>query len=209
MNGRFITLEGIEGAGKSTAAAWLAEQLNAQDIAVTRTREPGGSQLAEAIRGLLLDDQHDGMSDMTELLLMFAARAAHLRDTVLPALDRGEWVICDRFTDASYAYQGAGRGVPSEHIQALENMVQGELRPDRVVIFDLPVEIGLSRARSRGDENRFESETVAFFERVRECYLNRAKEQPARYRVIDASAAIEDVRCALLDAVIDMQTHRT
>ncbi len=195
--GKFITLEGIEGAGKSTQVSYLAKEITARGHAVEVTREPGGTPLAEAIRGVLLSDWPDGMPSSTELLLMFAARAAHLQQKILPALERGKWVVCDRFTDASYAYQSAGRGMPRQDIADLEQLVQGSLRPDLVLVFDLPVADGLGRAKSRGQTNRFEAENLAFFERVRQCYLERAAADVNRYAVIDASLGQDQVRLQL------------
>ncbi|HXG27713.1 MAG TPA: dTMP kinase [Nevskiales bacterium] len=199
--GKFITLEGIEGAGKSTQAGYIADCLRAAGHAVEQTREPGGTPLAEAIRGLLLDERSRDMPETAELLLMFAARAAHLAQRIRPALARGAWVVCDRFTDASYAYQSAGRGLPERQVATLERIVQGRLRPDLVLVFDLPVADGLRRARGRGDGNRFENEELAFFERVRQCYLARAACDPLRYAVLDASqppaAVQQQIRRAL------------
>jgi dTMP kinase len=197
--GRFITLEGVEGAGKSTQIeamrAWLAEW----GVPVRVTREPGGSPVAERIRDVLLDPQNTGMAKDAELLLMFAARAEHLAKTVLPALEAGAWVLCDRFTDATYAYQGAGRGVPRRHIALLEGLVQGDLRPDLTLLLDIPVVEGLARARGRSAPDRFESEAVRFFEAVRAEYLDIAAREPERVRVIDAHADADTV-AALLHA---------
>lgn len=200
--GRFITLEGGEGAGKSTNMAHVAQRLRAAGITVTLTREPGGTPLAENIRGLLLDPQNHAMHPDTELLLMFAARAQHLQELVLPALARGEWVLCDRFTDATYAYQGGGRQLDSQRIAALECWVQGGFQPDRTLLFDLPVALGLQRAGERGALDRFEQEKRAFFERVRATYLERARLFPQRFRVIDAGRDLGDVQ-ASLDPLID------
>ncbi|WP_455207330.1 dTMP kinase, partial [Kaarinaea lacus] len=158
------------------------------------TREPGGTPLAEKIRDLLLDKNHTSMSDDTELLLMFAARAQHINELIKPAIAAGRWVICDRFTDATYAYQGGGRGIARERIAQLEQWVQGELRPDLTLLLDLPVEQGLARAGQRGDLDRFEQEKSGFFERVRAAYLDRARQFPNQYRIIDASQDIEDVQ---------------
>lgn len=194
MSGRFITLEGGEGAGKSTQAAFIARWLEARGRTVVRTREPGGSPLAEAVRGLVLGDWTEGVTPETELLLMFAARAAHVSYLVRPALARGDDVLCDRFVDASWAYQGAGRGIADEHLRALEKLALGALRPDLTLLLDLPVEIGLARARSRGDANRFEAENLAFMNRVRGAYLARAQAEPARYALIDASLSLADVQ---------------
>lgn len=192
--GKFITLEGIEGGGKSTQAGYIVSRLRDLGHAVEQTREPGGTPLAESIRSVLLNEASRGMPGTTELLLMFAARAAHLAQRIQPALKKGTWVVCDRFTDATYAYQAAGRGLPVSRIKTLETMVQGRLRPDLVLVFDLPVAVGLQRARGRGDANRFEDEKLAFFERVRQCYLDRAKANPLRYVVLDAAQPVEQVQ---------------
>jgi dTMP kinase len=188
--GCFITLEGIEGAGKSTHMGDLSGLLSDLDIPAVVTREPGGSPIAERIRKLLLDPGNAGMDETAELLLMFAARAEHLAKTIRPALDSGTWVLCDRFTDATYAYQGGGRGLDPSRIAVLERLVQGDLRPDLILLFDLPPEVGLDRARGRGAADRFESETVRFFASVRSAYLERADADPGRYRLIDASAPL-------------------
>ncbi len=187
MTGRFITIEGGEGAGKSTAQRYLAEKLTAQGISVLQTREPGGTPLAEAIRRNLLSLEEETPVEMAELLLVFAARAQHLSKVIEPALNQGQWVLCDRFTDATYAYQGAGRGLSAKHIGKLEALVQGDRRPDTVILLDMPPEIGLARARARGALDRFEQEKHAFFERVRQGYLGRAAEFPDRYVIVDAA----------------------
>lgn len=194
MTGLFITLEGPEGAGKSTNREYLAERLREQGIDVLLTREPGGTPLAERIRELLLDPSDEPMAADTELLLVFAARAQHLQQVIRPALARGSVVLCDRFTDATYAYQGGGRGLSVERIAQLEQFVQGELRPDLTLIFDLPVEIGLARAAARGRLDRFEQEGRGFFEAVREAYLQRAAQAPQRYRVLDAGQSLAQVQ---------------
>ncbi|HSW11509.1 MAG TPA: dTMP kinase [Solimonas sp.] len=196
--GRFIVLEGGEGAGKSTHAASIRDWLQARGREVVQTREPGGSPLAEGIRKLVLESWTEGISAETEVLLMFAARAAHLRATILPALAAGKDVVCDRFVDSSHAYQGAGKGVDAEHLLALQRLVLKDLQPDLVLLFDLPPEQGLARARHRGDANRFEDESLAFMRRVRECFLQRAREGGARYAVIDAAPPLEAVRQQLL-----------
>jgi len=201
-HGRFITLEGGEGAGKSTNLEYLRGRLAAAGIAVTVTREPGGTPLGEQIRGLLLDPADTSMHPDTELLLMFAARAQHLQELVLPALRRGEWVLCDRFTDATYAYQGGGRGLDVQRIAELETWVQAGFQPYRTLLFDLPVAVGLQRAGDRGALDRFEQEQTAFFERVRKSYLERAGAFPDRFRVIDAGRELAAVQ-AQLDAVVD------
>jgi len=201
VSGLFITLEGPEGAGKTTNREYLAERLSKAGREVLLTREPGGTPLAERIRELLLAPSSEPMSVDTELLLVFAARAQHLAKVIRPALARGAVVLCDRFTDASYAYQGAGRGVPDARIAILENFVQGDLRPDLTLIFDLPVEVGLARAAARGRLDRFEQEGRAFFEAVRHAYLRRAAQEPARYRLVDAGRPLADVQ-ASLDALL-------
>lgn len=185
--GLFITFEGIEGAGKSTQITRLKEFLDAQAIDCIVTREPGGTDVGEVIRQVLLDKTLPAMHSDTELLLMFAARAEHLQKKILPALQQGQWVLCDRFTDASYAYQGYGRGIDLQHLATLEQWVQNALRPDHVLIFDLPVETGLSRAGKRGESDRFEEEDLAFFTRVRYGYLQRAEANRQHYHVLDAS----------------------
>ncbi|MES9969919.1 MAG: dTMP kinase [Candidatus Thiodiazotropha sp.] len=192
--GRFITVEGGEGAGKSSNLAFIQTQLEAAGKQVLFTREPGGTPLGEAIRELLLGHKHTGMADDTELLLMFAARAEHLQQKILPALEQGIWVLCDRFTDASFAYQGAGRGLSLEKIAELQKFVQGELRPDLTLLLDLPVELGLQRAGERSEPDRFERETQDFFERVRSGYLQIAREEPGRVRVIDAAPELSQVQ---------------
>ncbi len=197
MSGLFITLEGPEGAGKSTNREYLAACLRAQGVEVLLTREPGGTPLAERIRELLLTPSDEVMAADTELLLMFAARAQHIAAVIAPALARGAVVLCDRFTDATYAYQGGGRGLPVERIAQLEQFVQGDLRPDLTLVFDLPIEIGLARAAARGRLDRFEQEGRAFFDSVRQAYLDRAAATPERYRVLDAGQSLAQVQLAL------------
>ncbi|MEB4590353.1 dTMP kinase [Candidatus Thiothrix sp. Deng01] len=192
--GKFITLEGGEGAGKSTNVAWVANYLREKGKTVLVTREPGGTEVAEAIRTVLLSPDLPAMNPDTELLLMFAARNEHLQQKILPALKQGTWVICDRFTDATYAYQGFGRGIPLSRIAALEDWVQGGLRPDYVILFDLDVNTGMARAQARGRADRFEQEQHAFFRRIREGYQQRAGQVPERYPIIDASQPLEQVR---------------
>ncbi|HSP01776.1 MAG TPA: dTMP kinase [Thioalkalivibrio sp.] len=191
--GRFITLDGAEGVGKSTQMQALREFLERRGVPLLVTREPGGTPVAEAIRELLLSRDHPAMHPDTELLLMFAARAEHLRTRILPALEAGTWVLCDRFTDATYAYQGGGRGLDMARIAVLEDWVQGPVRPDLTLLLDVDVHTGLARARGRGEADRFEQEAVEFFERVRNAYLDRAKAEPGRYRVIDAGQSMESV----------------
>lgn len=199
MRGRFITLEGSEGSGKSTNLAFIHHYLQQSGIDVVLTREPGGTPLGEAIRELLLDHRNNEMASDTELLLMFAARAQHLHELILPALEAGRWVLCDRFTDATYAYQGAGRGIAESRIALLENWVQGELRPDLTLFLDLPVAQGLARAGERSAPDRFEREQLDFFERVRHGYLEQAARAPQRYRIVDASQPLEAVQSSLRD----------
>jgi dTMP kinase len=201
MTGKFITVEGIEGVGKTTNIDFIHRQLLAAGKTVVVTREPGGTPLAEAIRGLLLDPQYTGMDAKCELQLMFAARAEHLARVIRPALENGQWVLCDRFTDATYAYQGGGRGIDTRTIACLENLVQGDFRPDLTLLLDVPVEIGLARASQRGSLDRFEQEKVAFFRRVRQSYLDLARQHEGRYRVIDASRPLEEVQCQLGDVL--------
>lgn len=194
MTGLFITLEGPEGAGKSTNREYLAQRLRDHGLDVVLTREPGGTPLAERIRELLLTPADERMDSDTELLLVFAARAQHLAQVIRPALSRGAIVLCDRFTDATYAYQGGGRGLSVQRIEQLEHFVQGEMRPDLTLIFDLPVEVGLSRAAARGRLDRFEQEGLGFFEAVRSAYLKRAGQNLKRYRVVDAGQSLAAVQ---------------
>lgn len=194
MRGRFITLEGSEGAGKSSNLLFIEERLRNAGIDLICTREPGGTVLGEAIRELLLDHRNTSMLDDTELLLMFAARSQHINELILPALERGQWVLCDRFTDASYAYQGGGRGIAFARIAQLEQWVQGSLRPDMTLLLDISVDQGLKRAGERSEPDRFEREKEAFFLRVRQAYLERAQAEPARYNIIDAGQPLEQVQ---------------
>ncbi|AZC23562.1 dTMP kinase [Pseudomonas sessilinigenes] len=207
MTGLFITLEGPEGAGKSTNREYLAERLRAAGIEVVLTREPGGTPLAERIRDVLLTPADEVMNSDTELLLVFAARAQHLATVIRPALARGAVVLCDRFTDSTYAYQGAGRGLSLERIEALEDFVQGELRPDLTLVFDLPVEVGLARASARGRLDRFELEGQAFFQKVREAFLKRAAGAPQRYFLVDAAQPLAQVQQSL-DALLPRLLER-
>lgn len=193
QQGRFITLEGTEGAGKSTALAQVTAAVEGAGHQVVVTREPGGTPLGEELRTVLLGHKHTGMSDDAELLLMFAARAEHLHQVIEPALADGKWVICDRFTDATYAYQGGGRGLPMARIAQLESWVQGERRPDLTLLLDLPVSQGLERAGRRSEPDRFESEQGAFFERVRQAYLDIAAREPGRVKLVDAGQDLPDV----------------
>ncbi|HET6593017.1 MAG TPA: dTMP kinase [Xanthomonadales bacterium] len=191
--GTFITIEGGEGAGKTTLMDRMADWLAACGRRVVRTREPGGTDLAEKLREILLDRGNAGLAGQAELLLMFASRAQHLHEVIRPALQRGDTVLCDRFTDATWAYQGGGRGLPTEDIAALERLVHGDLQPDLTLLLDLPVEQGLRRASTRGEADRFEEESGAFFERVRQAYLQRAHSAPARFAIIDASGGVDEV----------------
>jgi len=201
MTGKFITVEGIEGVGKTTNIKFIHQQLLAAGRDVIVTREPGGTPLGEAIRGLLLDPEFTGMDSNCELQLMFAARAEHLARVVRPAIEQGQWVLCDRFTDATYAYQGGGRGIDTGVIARLEALVQGDFRPDITLLLDVPVEVGLSRVGKRGELDRFEQEEVAFFERVRDSYLAMAARDEKRYRIIDASLPLEQVQQHLSDVL--------
>ena len=194
MSGRFVTVDGGEGAGKTTQMESIREYLERRGYRVVMTREPGGTSLGEEIRALLLGHRDGGMTLAAETLLMFAARAEHLERVIRPALAAGYWVLCDRFTDATYAYQGGGRGLPLERIAVLEEWVQGTLRPDLTLLLDLPVATGLARAGKRGMADRFEREDVDFFEWVRAMYLERAAHEPDRYRVVDASQSVKAVR---------------
>jgi dTMP kinase len=194
MKGKFITVEGIEGVGKTTNIEFIHQQLQAAGRDVVLTREPGGTPLGEAVRGLLLDPEYTGMDSTCELQLMFAARAEHLAKIVWPALEKGQWVLCDRFTDATYAYQGGGRGIDTGVIARLEDLVQGDFRPDLTLLLDVQVEVGLARAGKRGALDRFEQEKVEFFERVRSAYRDMAERHPERYRVIDAGQPLEAVQ---------------
>jgi len=198
MRGRFITLEGVDGAGKSTHAAWLADAIAARGHRVTATREPGGTPIGEQLRNLLL---HTPMTHDTEALLMFAARREHVEQVIGPALARGDWVVCDRFTDATYAYQGGGHGVAKEHIAALEAFVHPDCQPDCTLLFDVPLAVSrerLQRAQAGGRTlDKFEAEKQEFFARVRNAYLERAAASPGRFRVIDSSRTIAEVRAEL------------
>ncbi len=187
VRGKFITLEGIEGAGKSSCMAVVKDVLLTAGYEVLLTREPGGTPLGEAIRELLLGHKHSGMADDTELMLMFAARAENLHNRIKPALQSGQWVLCDRFTDATYAYQGGGRRLDTRRIEQLEDWVQQGLKPDLTLLLDLPVATGMKRAGKRSLPDRIERETNSFFQRVREAYLAVAAAEPERVKIIDAS----------------------
>jgi dTMP kinase len=192
--GLFITVEGGEGVGKSTNMAFLEGYLRGQGVDLVVTREPGGTRLGEDIREMLLQVRDEQVCPMTELLLIFAARAQHINERIEPALAAGKWVLCDRFTDATYAYQSGGRGVDVDIVQRLEALVQGSLRPDYTLLLDAPVSTGMARARGRGELDRFEQEALDFFERVRETYLQLAQDSTGRYRIIDASVSLEAVQ---------------
>ncbi len=199
--GRFISFEGGEGAGKTTQIERLAAFLREQGIDVVVTREPGGTEVGEVIRRVLLDKSLPAMEPDTELMLMYAARVEHVRKLIRPALDAGKWVLSDRFADASHVYQGAGRGLDPERIDALEQWSLQGFTPDRTIVFDLPVAQGMARVRSRGATDRFEEEQQSFFERVRQGYLDRAARYPERFVVIDAARGIDEVTAELIDVV--------
>lgn len=200
--GRFIVLEGGEGAGKSTNLAFVHDCLRAAGRDVLLTREPGGTALGESLRALLLDPARS-VNALAELLMVFAARAQHLAEVIQPALAAGRWVLCDRFTDATYAYQGGGRGLPLAHIAALETLVQADLRPDRILLLDIPVQQGMARVRARAAADRIEQENLDFFERVRAQYRARAEADPTRYRVVDAARDLAAVQADLHDSLKD------
>jgi dTMP kinase len=207
MRGRFITLEGIDGAGKSTHLQWLKELLETRGMKVRATREPGGTLLGERLRELLLDREQQ-LAPETETLLMFAARREHLETVILPALDAGTWVLCDRFTDASYAYQSGGSGVAWTKVAQLEQWVHPGLQPDLTLLFDVTPELGRRRAQRGGTADRFEREEQAYFERVREAYLRRARAFPERMRIIDAGGSLDVVRKDLEEVVAALCTPR-
>lgn len=203
---KFISVEGMEGAGKSTNLAFVCKYFADCGIELLETREPGGTQIAELIRDILLAHHEEAMQPMTELLLIFAARAQHLETVIKPALAGGQWVVSDRFTDATYAYQGQGRSLGGDKVELLEQFVQQALRPDLTIILDVPVELSAQRVRQRGDLDRFEVEDAAFFQRVREAYHQRAASDPHRYRLIDASQSLDKVQAdikTVLDDVVD------
>jgi dTMP kinase len=191
--GKFITVEGQDGAGKTTNLDRIERLVRGSGRQVLRTREPGGTDLGNEIRRLVLHGKDLQIDAMAELLLIFAARAQHLREVMIPALDAGVWIICDRFTDATYAYQGGGRGVDAAVISELEQRVQGDLRPDLTLLFDVDIATGEMRAGERVEQDRFESEAAAFKQRVRQVYLARAKAEPKRIRIIDAARSLQEV----------------
>lgn len=192
--GRFITVEGIEGVGKSSNIDILVERIESAGYEVLTTREPGGTPMAEDIRNLLMNHDDEPIPEIAELLLMFAARSLNVNNVILPALEAGKWVICDRFSDSSRAYQGGGRGLPMNIIDHLADWVHGDVRPDVTILLDAPVEIGMARVSNRGEPDRIESEKLEFFERVRECYLSLAVREPDRFVVIDTARSLQDVR---------------
>ena len=206
MNGKFITIEGIEGAGKSTQLSFIQQYLAEKNQALLVTREPGGTKLGEQIRELLLTPRPQGMAVDTELLLMFAARAEHIEQVIIPAVKQGTWVLSDRFTDATFAYQGGGRGISQQRITDIADWTLKGLQPDLTLLFDLPVEVGQQRVLSRNEGvDRFEQEKVDFFQRIRECYLERAQQQPQRIKVIDSHKSIAEIQtqlCFILDKLL-------
>lgn len=201
VRGKFITLEGGEGVGKTTNLGFIRDYLLYYNIPVMVTREPGGTQVAEKIRHLLLDAGSEAISEQAELLLMFAARAQHIKHVIAPALAQGKWVLCDRFTDATYAYQGGGRNIKFSTIEWLENMVQGALRPDLTLLLDAPVEVGMERARKRGAFDRFETEKISFFKQVRRAYLLQMELHPERIKLIKANQSLSEVQCAIVNVM--------
>lgn len=208
--GLFIVLEGGEGVGKTTNMAFMQSYLSDQGVSFSHSREPGGTEIAEKIRELVLHKHDENMTELTELLLIFAARAQHLQNVIEPTLAKGQWLLCDRFTDATYAYQGFGRKLSLDVIAQLENLVQQSLRPDCTIILDAPVEIGHARACARAELDRMESEDLSFHQRVRDGYLNRASEQPDRYAVIDANQPLALVQADLakvLDSLLAKAKH--
>lgn len=203
MQGKFITLEGGEGGGKSTNLKYIEQLLLKEGFSVVMTREPGGTKLAENIRQLLLDKAQEEISQQAELLMMFAARAQHIKHVIQPALAQGSWVLCDRFTDSSYAYQGGGRGMDHSAIAWLENFAQSQLRPDLTLLLDVPVEIGMGRAKARGQLDRFESEKMEFFNKVRCCFLELAEKQPKRIKAVDGTQELAQVQAQISQLMQD------
>jgi dTMP kinase len=197
--GKFITLEGGEGVGKSTNLIYIKELLESRKVSVTITREPGGTLLGENIRQILLANEQENIADSAELLMMFAARAQHIKHVIQPALENGHWVICDRFTDATYAYQGGGRQMCSSAINWLENFIQDQFRPDLTLLFDAPVNVGIARAKKRAELDRFETQQQKFFERVRNTYLDRANTDPERIKIIHAEKSLLQVQQQVRD----------
>ena len=203
-NGLFITFEGVEGAGKTTNIKYIAEKIQDAGHQILLTREPGGTVVGEAIREILISKDFPEMHPDTELLLMFAARAEHIQQVIIPAIEQGKWVLCDRFTDATYAYQGAGRGIDKQHISTLEKLVQGTLRPDYTFLFDLDADVGLSRAQNRGETDRFEQQHIDFFNRVRAQYLEMAEADKTRYRIINAQFDLNTVQQQISDTLKEL-----
>ena len=201
MRGKFITIEGTEGVGKTTNIEFIQSWMNSKKLTFGTTREPGGTPLAEQLRELLLAPREETVCNTAELLMMFAARAQHLNQVIEPMLSEGAWVLCDRFTDATYAYQGAGRHMRDDLIRDLELMVQGSLQPDLTLILDIPVQVGLARASERSAPDRFEQELIEFFERVRNRYLQIAQDNPQRCVVIDASRSLDGVQSQISDVL--------
>ena len=204
QRGRFITVEGIEGVGKSTNIEFLAVLIEDNGFSVIRTREPGGTPMAERIRELLLEHGEEPMTDIAELLLFFAARSLHINNAIQPALEAGQWVVCDRFTDASRAYQGNGRGVNQETISTLADWVQEDLQPDLTILLDAPAEVGMGRAGRRSAADRLEIEKTDFYDRVRQGYLTLAESEPERFAIIDASQPLDQVQAAIKDIVVSL-----
>lgn len=200
---RFISIEGVEGVGKTTNLKYIQEFFNDRGIPLYCTREPGGTPVAEDIRQILLHKKDENIDDLTELLLMFAARNQHIIEVIKPALARGEWVLCDRFTDSSFAYQGGGRQISIESIQKLEDLVLNGFKPDYTIVLDLPVDLGLERAATRSEKDRFEEEGLEFFERVRGVFLERARQKPDKYCVIDTRPELDEVQRTLHQMLSD------
>jgi dTMP kinase len=207
--GKFVTVEGIEGTGKSTNVAFLAELIEAQGFDVVTTREPGGTSMAEGIRRLLLEKDQEPVPEIAELLMFFAARSLHIENLIIPALERGHWVLCDRFTDASRAYQGDGRGLDMQRIETLADWVQHGLEPDLTILLDAPANIGLERAKSRGEGDRMDNEALAFYQRVRDGYLTLAKRYPQRFAVIDAGRPLDNVRTQIESEMVRFFTDKS
>ncbi len=201
--GFFITLEGIEGAGKTTLVDFIEDLLINAGYDVVKTREPGGTAIGEQIREILLKNENYTLTYDTELLLVFSARAQHMQEVILPALSSGKIILCDRFTDASYAYQGGGRGIDASRINLLEKWVQGDLRPNLTLLFDLDVSIGMQRTKKRSDADRFEREEIIFFEKIRNTYLERAKKDPQRFRIINSASSLENVKEQIVSILKD------
>lgn len=208
--GMFITVEGVEGVGKSTNMDFIADRIMAAGLTVLRSREPGGTPMAERIREMLLQHGDEPLPDLAELLLFFASRTLNIENSIRPALAAGTWVLCDRFTDASRAYQGAGRGLDMDRINTLAEWAHGDLNPDKTILLDAPAEVGMQRAKNRGETDRLESEKMSFYTRVRGQYLELAESEPDRFAVIDASqplSAVQDQIAVIIDQLIDRSVH--